>query len=80
MCTVNDIYNEVMMHHDMNKIPVGYKSFCMSAIKETLFKNGISMEREVHVELSESLLSESEYDESISESELYSTNEYDFYG
>lgn len=73
---VEELYNEVMMHHDMNKIPVGYKSYCMSAIKETLFKNGIGMEREVSIELSESLLSESNY-EPVPESELYSAEFYE---
>lgn len=76
--TVDDLYNQVVLHHDMNKVPVGYQSLCFSAIRETLHKNGISMEREVKVELSESVLPESKYYESVpTDTELYSTDLYE---
>lgn len=71
--TVEDLYLQIMLNSGMREIPIGYQSKCLSVIKETLSSNGISMEREVSIELSESVS-----DESISDTtELYESATYD---
>lgn len=71
---VEELFTEIMLNSEMDKIPIGYKSCCMTAIRETLSNNGISMEREVNIELSESI-----YGKSVSDTtELYEpTTTYD---
>lgn len=68
MLKVEDLYTQIMLNREMMKIPIGYQSYCLTAIRETLSKNGISMEREVNIELSESLL------ESISDADTTNTD------